>query len=58
MILQVRDSAGNVIVQRDGLTGDEALELARYWLGGLDDESDARIEMLPDNHVLTLEVTA
>jgi len=48
MILQVRDSAGNVFVRRDGLTADEALALADFWIHGTPRGSSARLEIIAD----------
>ena len=46
MILQVRDNTGNVFATRLGLTVDEALELAREWLEGIDADSNATMELI------------
>ncbi len=48
MILQVRDAAGNVIAKQDGLTTDEALELAREWMDGTWEKGGHRIELIAD----------
>ncbi len=48
MILQVRDSAGNVIATQNGLTTDEALELAREWMDGTWEKGGHRIELISD----------
>jgi len=48
VILQVRDSAGNVIATQNGLTTDEALELAREWMDGTWEKGGHRIELISD----------